>query len=152
MKGSSKGISTVIAVIMIVVIAVALVGILWAWSTTMVTGMQAGGSQQAQQLQQSAGKQVIIINSKCTNVSNVNAINFTLKNIGTVDIEPGDLQAFLDGEDITTKTTPSLSAVGIKTGETKNINYQTAPGDTKVRRTLRIAGPLGAVEEGLTCS
>jgi len=152
LKGSSKGISTVIAVIMIVVIAVALVGILWAWSTTMVTGMQAGGSQQVEQLQQSAGKQFIIINSKCANVSNVNTINFTVRNIGTVDIEPGDLQAFLDGEEITKKTTPPLSAVGIKVQDSKTINYQTAPGDTKLRRTLRVAGPLGAIEEGLTCS
>lgn len=88
-----KGISAIIATIMLLMIAVALVGLFWSFSSGLFGSISLSAGQQANAAITRAGTELTIINAKNVSLTN---INVTIRNSGTQNIDADTLIAFVD--------------------------------------------------------
>lgn len=88
-----KGISTIIATIMLLMIAVALVSLMWSFSSGLFGSITEGAGKQADAAIIRAGTELSIISAKNTSLTN---INVTIRNSGTQNIDADTLVAFVD--------------------------------------------------------
>ncbi len=95
MKMDSKGISALIAVVMLLMITVALVGMAYMWVTTAFSGVTKETGESIEQ-----GTQVIatkfVINSAAYD-SGSNTVNVSIQNIGTTEINLDNADVILGG-------------------------------------------------------
>lgn len=92
-------------------------------------------------------KTIYIISANCSGSPNI--IKFRIKHTGTIDIEPGELYAYLDGKNIT--TTPDILKYSLKVG---NISTEFSYNDTEnnEKATLTVGSPAGEISQDLICS
>lgn len=142
-----KGISAVIATIMLLMITVALIGVFWAFSNTLAESSTTAVGEAATATTERMLKQVAISGEKCGNTTpSNNIINFTVQNIGTKNITADELKVFVDDEENT--QTEELAA-GLAANAQVRVGVQTATyGKT---RSLKVLGPSNAPEKSLLC-
>ncbi|MBU3957598.1 MAG: type IV pilin [Nanoarchaeota archaeon] len=88
-----KGISPIIATIMLLMITVALMSLFWAFSSGLFGSVTSGVSAQTDASIKRAGSEFTIINAKNTSLTN---INVTIRNSGTQNLDFDTLAAFVD--------------------------------------------------------
>ncbi len=88
-----KGISAVLAVVLIVVITVAIIGLAYAWATGLFGITTEASEQQVGGLTDSAQKSIEIISAAC---GEGETVVFIIRNTGTLDIDYDELTAFID--------------------------------------------------------
>lgn len=89
-----KGVSAIIAVILLLMITVALMSLFWAFSSGVFGSVTAGAGAQTDASIKRAGSEFTIINAKN---SSLTKIDVTVRNSGTQNLDAGTLVAFVDG-------------------------------------------------------
>lgn len=144
-----KGISTILALILIVIIVVALVGLTYTFAIGIWGTATGGAEEQVEETTERMGKSITVVGSSCTNTTATNnVIKFTIKHTGTVDIESEDLTALLDGTQIT--TTPDIAAQTLSSGAV-SVEFTYTATSQQASRELTISAPAADVDEALTC-
>ncbi|MDD5416701.1 MAG: CARDB domain-containing protein [Candidatus Aenigmarchaeota archaeon] len=139
-----KGISAVLATVLIVVITVAIIGLAYGWATGMFKMVSDTSEENVGKTTDNMMKSVQIIAAKCedTLADNTNTVTFTIRSTGTKDIEAAELSAFLD-EELQTVTFANLLA-----GTSDDFSFTT---DKVGDLNLKVSAPAGAVDEDITC-
>ncbi len=109
-----KGISAIIATIILLMITVALVGLLWSFSSGLFGSISASAGSQANAAITRAGTEFTIINARNTTLT---AINVTVRNSGTQNIDLDTLAAFVDNSAASDTASGRLAP-----GSTSNFN------------------------------
>ena len=170
-----KGISAVLATVLIVVITVAIIGLAYGWATGLFKLTSEATEDQVGGVTDNLQKSVDIIAVKCSNSTDpgiyladtggnevppqleYNYLTFSIKNTGSGTIEVGDLTAFLDNKIMETAgfyaSTDDVSNIELTAGEVMEFEYwgieeHQAPST----HTLKIDAPAGPAEETVTCT
>lgn len=143
----AKGISAVIATIMLLLITIALIGVVYAFITTLTGTTITTGTEQASATTDRMLKTIAISAATCRNTTPANnIINFTVENIGTKGIAAGELKVFVD--DVENAQTEELAA-GLAANAQAQVGVQTASyGKT---RNLNLQRPSNTQQISLTC-
>ena len=146
-----KGISTILAMILIVIIVVALIGLTYTFAVGLFGTTTTATTETTEAVTERMQKSIVISAANCQNTSDTDVmINFTIKHTGNVQIEDGDLAAILDGSDISTSTEQSggtdIDASSLAVGGILSFGYYSASGQTNDKRTLTISAPAADVK------
>jgi len=141
-----KGISTILATILLVIIVVSIVGLTYTFATSIFGVTTTAATSQTTQIVSRLGKQVNIVAASCKLLPNV--VKFTIKNVGSADIKPGEMAAFVDG--IKVNTTPDIESVALSAGSFSNEFVATFPGKS-LNRNLGISAPAGEISKRVDC-
>jgi archaellum component FlaG (FlaF/FlaG flagellin family) len=147
-----KGISTILAMILIVIIVVALIGLTYTFAVSLFSTTTSGATEQTTAVTTRLQKSVAIVARDCQISGATTTFYFTLKNTGTLDITSTELRAFVDGTQI---TSGAITFNDIPKGEVDteiNFDNETASQGTAGTHTLRISAPAGEVDTTVTCS
>jgi FlaG/FlaF family flagellin (archaellin) len=143
-----KGISAVMAVVLIVMITVAVIGLAYAWATGLFRELAERAGIAVEVVPERMAKSIDIIAASCTNTTPTNnVVEFVIRHTGTLDISAGELAAMLDGALIT--TTPDITAAALTPGETAEFNYTVD--EQKATRILSVSAPAATVDKSLSC-
>ena len=126
-----KGVSTIIAVILLLMITVALMSLFWAFSTGMFGSITAGVGRQTDAAITRAGTSFTIINAR--NTSNT-SIDVTIRNSGTQNLDADTLVAFVDDN-----TTAETSSGQLAPGGILAFTVTTPYSMTKCNHVLRLS-------------
>jgi len=147
-----KGISTILATILIVIIVVALVSLTYTFAvglfTTSAKGATAGTEALAKRLQQSVE---IVGDGSCNAVTN--NITFSIRNSGTENIGAGSLSVLIAGKLISdASTAPNITAATMSPGQLKQFSAWTEDDLTTGNSyTLTVSAPAGSVDKTVSC-
>jgi FlaG/FlaF family flagellin (archaellin) len=146
-----KGISTIVATILIVIIVVALVSLTYTFATGLLGTTTAGATQATQAVTERLQKTVAFAAVNCA--GNPNEVKFTLQHTGTVNINVGELAAFLNGSkiDFTNTTGSKITDTSLKAGTISDEFNYTAT-DTKNSRIITVSTPAGSIDKAVTCT
>jgi FlaG/FlaF family flagellin (archaellin) len=147
-----KGISTILATILIVIIVVALVSLTYTFAVGLFSTASHGATTGTTEVTTRLGKTVTFAASSCIGPTN-DVVKFTLQHTGTVDIIAGDMATFLDGSPatFTNSTGTTITNIGLTAGKfSTEFNY-TATGH-KASRIITVATPAGSMDQPITCS
>jgi len=144
-----KGISTILAMILIVIIVVALIGLTYTFAVGLFATTTEGATEQTETVTEAMQKSVNIVSGRCNSTDDI--VNFTVKNTGTKDIVAADLGAFISEMPQTfgvplsgTLTKGSLSN---EMGIDSTIDLQDA-----TQYVLKISAPAADVTYKITCA
>ncbi len=147
-----KGISTILATILIVIIVVALVSLTYTFAvglfTTSAKGATAGTEALTKRLQQSVE---IIGDGSCNAVTN--NITFSIRNSGTENIGTGSLSVLIAGKLISdSNTVPNITAATMSPGQLKQFSAWSGDDLTAgTDYTLTLSAPAGSVDKTVSC-
>ncbi len=151
-----KGISAVLAVVLIVVITVAIIGLAYGWATGLFGITTAASEEQVGGVTGALQKSVQIVAASCTNeyggevYSDTAFLYFTVKNTGTLAIDGSELNFFIDESPIENKWGPVKTSKidPIEPSETRQFVYGTTEREfSGAAVTLKVDAPAGAVEK-----
>jgi hypothetical protein len=135
-----KGISEILAMILIVIIVVALIGMTYTFATGLFSTTSNATQAQTNQVTSNMGKTVSIVASSCT----AGSYKFSIRNTGPNTIKGTELAAFADGSQLTVTFVDQTSG---------NVTqYTSSSGGTAVPHTLRVSAPAGEVQTQVTCT
>jgi len=152
-----KGVSAVVATILILLITVALAASAYVWFNTVFQQTTTTGSQQTQKVGQQITTQFSIASAvysptpappaSCT--GDACATLVYLQNTGSQDITPSEVSFFVDN--IKAATTTTGVPATFKVGETQLWKIQNATGDYDSKqfctgKTLKVTGPGGLAQ------
>jgi FlaG/FlaF family flagellin (archaellin) len=140
-----KGISEILAMILIVIIVVALIGMTYTFATGLFSTTTNATQQQTNQVTGNMGKTVSIVAAKCNAGTNY---VFSIRNTGPNAIQATELAAFVDGSLL------SMAGSGFATQASGNITQytsSTAGGAAGTTHTLKVSAPAGEVQTQVTC-
>lgn len=144
-----KGISTMLATVLIVIITVAIVGLAYTWAVGMWGTVSSTSTTTTTTTTERMTKTVeFAVDPTCTSKT-AGTIKFTLKASGIGDIASGDLNAFLDGSPVT--TTPSVAVATITHGTISTSEFTYTFAGTKATPKLEISSPAGTISKTITC-
>lgn len=143
----AKGLSAIIATIMLLMITVALIGVFYVFSSGLVTsGTSATGGAVSATTDRML-KTIAVSGERCFNTtSSNNVINFTVQNVGTKDILAGELKVLVD--DAQSSDIEEISS-GLAANAQAQVGVQTAT--YSKTRTLKVQGPSNTPQTSLTC-
>ena len=139
-----KGISTILAMILIVIIVVALIGMTYTFAVGLFSTTTTATENQTSQITGNMGKTVNIVAARCD--ATANSYTYSLRNTGTQTIRIADLALFADGSLVTVNGFDSDLTVGEVDEFTATVTDVTAGS-----HTLRVSTPAGEIEERMTC-
>jgi len=84
-----KGISPIIAVVLLLMITISMVAFAYIWFTRITTGALNQSQSQQEAVQQQAGKRIVI--------DGINGNLITLRNIGTYSVSKSEISVFVNG-------------------------------------------------------
>ena len=140
-----KGISTVLAIVLIVIIVVALVGLTYTFAVTLFTTAAGGAQEQATAVTERLQKSVTVVSASCD--ATLNQVYFTIRNTGTLGIDAADMAAFFDDEKLTVTFTPDP----LPDGQLSDSLTATGVTFSAGSHVLRISAPAGTVDQSMTC-
>ncbi|MFZ3077061.1 MAG: hypothetical protein WA139_01270 [Candidatus Aenigmatarchaeota archaeon] len=126
-----KGVSTIIAVIMLLMITVALMSLFWAFSSGVFGSVTTGASAQTDASIKRAGSGFTIINARNTTLT---GIDITIRNSGTQNLDADTLVAFVDDN-----TTTETASGQIVPGGTLAFTATTPYSMTRCNHILRLS-------------
>jgi FlaG/FlaF family flagellin (archaellin) len=146
-----KGISTILAMILIVIIVVALIGLTYTFAVGLFSTTSGTVTEQTQQFAQTSQKLVSIESASCKVAGSpaTATYKFTLRNKGTSDILGTELAGFVDGERVavTFVALPKQTVGSEITFTTTSANLITL-----TQHTLKVSAPSVPAEYDVTCS
>ena len=145
-----KGISTILAMILIVIIVVALIGLTYTFAVGLFTTTTGGATEQTSQITEQMQKSVYIVAARCNGTSNNLNFNFTLKNTGTQNIVQNDLKVFVDDSVQTFYLSPATLTKG-STSDQINMTVTNPALVSNKEFTLKVSAPAADVEKKVTC-
>jgi len=140
-----KGISAVLATVLIVVITVAIIGMYFGFARGLFGTVTTAGNQEVGGVTASIEKRVEITAATC----NTNGITFTVKATGTADVAKTDFNVFVN-ETMLTASTTGLNALVAGASEQATTTPVTGT-FAKGTYTLKVDAPAGAVTQTVTC-
>jgi archaellum component FlaG (FlaF/FlaG flagellin family) len=144
-----KGISTILAMILIVIIVVALIGLTYTFAVGLFSSTTQGASTQTQTVTQNMQKSANIIAASCGSLSgSTRTFKFTLKNIGTLTVAAADQTVFQDGVKVTSVTFTDLPSSQVSDEYSFTNITQANAGSHE----LKISSPAGIFAYPVTCS
>jgi len=159
-----KGLSTILAMILIVIIVVALIGLTYTFSVQLFQTSATGASNATQSTTQNLQKTVDIISANCYNTTQTTEmVNFTVRATGLA--LNGELSALWDGVDISSTVYETnntgvyvankINTISLAGGQVKGFSYiYTLPAYPAVTsyhsHILTITAPAGDVPQTLT--
>jgi archaellum component FlaF (FlaF/FlaG flagellin family) len=159
-----KGISTILAMILIVIIVVALIGLTYTFAVGLFTTTTTSTTAQTEATTKRLDKHVSFISDPtCTNTSTTWTVKFTIRHDGaTYNINDvgstGELSVIFAGEiipDTATKEvggTETLGKTKITPGSAKTFNFtNTSAVNWANTQTLTISAPAGIMPKTVTC-
>lgn len=145
----AKGISTILATVMLLLITISMVAVFYVFGTGLITTSTGATTITATTTTEMMLKVVAIPVAKCSNTTPTNnIINFTLQNVGTKDILGGELKVYVDDVQ-NTNTAPNLANTGLNVGE--QIQIGVTETSYKKIRNLKVQGPSNTVMQILNC-
>lgn len=146
-----KGISTILAMILIVIIVVALIGLTYTFAVNLFSTTSGAASDETTALSDRMQKSVDVLAVTC--VASTKAVTFTLKNTGLKSINTSsELSAFLANTQLTSLTIAPqiLTAGSVTTTGTGTATSATLVAGTQY--TLKISAPAADAIEQVTCT
>jgi len=146
-----KGISTILAMILIVIIVVALIGLTYTFAVGLFTTTTTGATGQTETVTKRLDQSVsFITDPTCTNTSDTWTISFTIRHSGAIyDITSADIDVLVDNDQITTIngfTDPMTP------GETEYLSVSNeSTVDWSGTKTLTVSVPAAPVSKSVTC-
>ncbi len=151
-----KGISTILATILIVIIVVAIIGLTYTFSVTLFQQAAGGATNQTAATVSQTQKQATLITPVyCSG----GTLRFSLRNSGSLPLAAGEVATFFDDTKLTTTSSPPVSpdintasaAVGgiLAVGTTTTF---TVTGVSATGHTLKISSPAGVIPTQIVCS
>lgn len=144
-----KGISAIIATIMLLMITVALIGVFYVFGSILMGGSTGAAGSAATATTDRMLKSIAVSNERCSNTSATNnIINFTVQNIGTKDIVAGELSVYVDNV-LDKDESPDLTATGLAANAQMPVGVNVS--SYRKTRSLQVVGPANPVTMSLTC-
>ena len=138
-----KGISTILAMILIVIIVVALIGMTYTFAVGLFSSTTQATEQQTQQITGNMGKTISIVAAKCSTTTRT--YTFSLRNTGTSTITSTELAAFADNSLLT------VTFADLTIGQVREFTSGALASLPAGTHTLRVSSPAGEVQESVTC-
>jgi FlaG/FlaF family flagellin (archaellin) len=143
-----KGISEILAMVLIIIIVVALIGMTYTFATGLFSTTANVTQTQTDTVTKNMGKSVSIIAATCK-AGAITNYTFSLRNTGTNAIASNELAVFVDGTKLSA-TVNSLPNAG-------GVNQTIAANDTPAQggaatRTLKVSAPAGEDLTQVTCA
>jgi FlaG/FlaF family flagellin (archaellin) len=138
-----KGISEILAMILIVIIVVALIGMTYTFATGLFSTTTNATQQQTGQITSNMGKTVSIMAAKC----NTTGYFFAIRNTGPNTIKSTELAAFADGAILSGVSFADLTASQVSAQLSGTPGAAAGSG----QHTLKVSSPAGEVQTQLTC-
>jgi len=126
-----KGVSTIIAVILLLMITVALMSMFWAFSSGLFGSVTSGANAQTDASIKRAGSELTIINAKNSSLTN---IDVAIRNSGTQNLDLNTLVAFVDGN-----TASDNATSNIPPGNVSSFNVTSPFSMSKCNHVLRLS-------------
>jgi len=143
-----KGISTILAMILIVIIVVALISLTYTFAVGLFTTTTRGATAGTAAVTERLDKRISFVAASCSGSPDV--VKFTIRHDGaTYNIVAGELAAFIGGTRIT--TTPNIEQATLTPGQVSGEFNWTATGDA-TSRTITVSAPAGSMDQIVTCS
>jgi len=143
----TKGISAVIATIMLLMITVALIGVFYVFGSGLMSSSTGAAGGAATATTDRMLKTVALSTAICKNTTPTNnMINFTIQNVGTKDILANELTVLVD--DVVNNQIEEISS-GLAANAQAYVGVQTA--SYAKTRTLKVQGPSNTPQVSLTC-
>jgi len=146
-----KGISTILAVILIVIIVVALISLTYTFAVGLFTTTTRGATTGTQAVTKRLDQRISFVAASCD--ATTETVKFTIRHDGAeYGMISGDLSAFIGGSKIT--TTPnietSILAVGGVSAEFSNVSSAGYTDGQTI--TIRVSAPASPMDQIVTCS
>jgi FlaG/FlaF family flagellin (archaellin) len=142
-----KGISTILAMILIVIIVVALIGLTYTFAVGLFSTTTGGATQQTTAVTQRLQKSATIVSASCGSLSGSSRnFKFTIKNTGTLPIKDTEQAVFQD--DVKATLTFSQLESGALTNEYTFANVSKADAGDHL---IKLSVPAGEVTYSVTC-
>jgi FlaG/FlaF family flagellin (archaellin) len=138
-----KGISTILAMILIVIIVVALIGMTYTFAVGLFSSTAQTTEQQTQQITGNMGKSVAIVAAKCNTTTRT--YTFSIRNTGTSTIITSELAALADS------TLLTVTFGDLTVGQVREFTSSALTSLPAGSHTLKISAPAGEVQETVTC-
>ena len=143
-----KGISTILATILIVIIVVALVSLTYTFAVGLFSTSARGATSGTEALTKRLQQSVEFVGASCIS-TRTPQIKFSIRHSGTVDMIAGDLNALLGGSIVT--TLPDIKTQTMTKGQISEFNVtQTVTAGQDV--IITASAPAGTVDRTVTCS
>jgi FlaG/FlaF family flagellin (archaellin) len=130
-----KGISTIIATILMVVITIGLISVAYLYMSGLITG--------------STAQNIALMDAYCD--AGTNTINMLIRNDGTTSITFSNVKFYLDGTVFTAAPTPACTTSTLNAGSTQTCSNSTTTAITDGFHELRVVGPSNAVGGSIQC-
>ncbi|MDD5416702.1 MAG: hypothetical protein PHU12_01875 [Candidatus Aenigmarchaeota archaeon] len=154
-----KGISAVLATVLIVVITVAIIGLAYGWSTGLFKIVSDTSEESTQSAVGGIQKQIELVAAKCVDTDSItglatgggdvinppksNSIVFSIKNIGSAKIISSEIDVFLNNSLVENVVSDDLDV-----GTTAQYHFTT----NKIGNVeFKVNSPAGAVTKDLIC-
>lgn len=145
----AKGLSAIIATIMLLMITVALIGVFYVFSSGVVTSSTGSAGAAATATTDRMLKTIAVSSATCKNTTPANnIINFTVQNIGTKDVLANELKVFVDSV-VNPDESPDLASTGLAANAQMQVGVNVS--SYSRTRTLSVQGPANAPIIYLTC-
>lgn len=144
-----KGVSTILATILIVIIVVALVSITYTFAVGLVSTSTRGASTGTEELTKKLQQNVEFVTASCASGS-PGTIKFAVRHSGSINITVGNLNALVDGSIISTN--PDITTASLGIGEVKNFTIDSVNTRAGQDITVTVSAPASPVDKIVTCS
>jgi FlaG/FlaF family flagellin (archaellin) len=144
-----KGISTILATILIVIIVVALVSLTYTFAVNLFRTSSGGAESSTTELTRKLQQTVDYVTASCDSSSSTDNIKFSIRHTGSVNITVGGLSALLNDNVVTTN--PPITAASLNVGEVKSFSIsQSVTSSQSIKIT--VSAPAAPVDKTITCS
>lgn len=141
-----KGISTILAMILIVIIVVALIGMTYTFAVGLFSSTATTTENQTAQITGNMGKTIAVVSARCVaGTGTAGSYSVVVRNTGNAAITANEIAVTADGA-LLTLSSPAPLPVG-------NTVQYTSVGMavTATTHNLVVSSPAGNVEEKVTC-
>jgi len=142
-----KGISTILAMILIVIIVVALIGLTYTFAVGLFSTTTGGATQQTTAVTERLQKSGTIVSASCGAAGATRTFKFTIKNTGTLQIKDTEQAVFQD--DVKATVTFAALDAGALSNEYTFTNVSKADAGA---HSIKLSVPAGEVTYSVTCS
>lgn len=141
-----KGISTILATILIVIIVVALVSLTYTFAVGLFRTSTAGAETSTTELTKKLQQSVDFVSASCSLSDGM--VKFSIRHTGSVNITAGGLSALLNDNVVT--TAPSITAESLNVGEVKSFNI-TGSFNSGDSVKITVSAPAAPIDYLVTC-
>ena len=146
-----KGISTILAMILIVIIVVALIGLTYTFAVGLFSTTTSGATQQTSAVTERLQKSATIVSASCASGTTERNFTITIKNTGTLKILSTEMAVFQDDTRVSSfyVSPADLDAGKLSDTPIKFMNVSVANSGNHL---IKLSVPAGEVTYTATCS